>query len=104
MSITDRRKLKRLRKYSGRLNGMLEDGNGDIDLFVGDGHGDIMFFENVGSATAPSFATVAPNPFGLARVEAYALPTFGDLDDDGDCDLLVGEGAGTFEYFENTTL
>jgi len=78
------------------------DGDGDIDLLVGEYYGNMKYFENTGSATNPQFAAPQTNPFGLVATYQNALPTFADLDNDGDIDLLAGEYYGALKYFENT--
>ena len=52
----------------------------------------------------PSFAqqTGAANPFDGFDVGGYSVPTFADLDDDGDLDAVVGKLTGFLNYFENT--
>lgn len=85
------------------------DGDSDFDLLVGEYYGAMHYFENTGTATSPQFATPLVNPFGLDSVIQVALPLFIDLDDDGDFDLLVGEGydyysydyGAPMQYFEN---
>jgi len=78
------------------------DGDGDIDLLVGEYYGSMQYFENAGSASNPQFATPQENPFGLDSTNYIALPTFADLDGDGDMDLLAGEDYGAMKYYENT--
>jgi len=78
------------------------DDDGDYDLLVGEAYGNMQFYENTGSATNPAFAPAQANPFGLVAAYSFAHPTFADLDQDGDMDLLVNEAYSTFQYFENT--
>lgn len=41
-------------------------------------------------------------PFGLTDVGTDSVPTFVDIDDDGDLDAFIGEAFGETYYFENT--
>ena len=82
------------------------DNDGDMDLFYGDRSGDFFYMENVGSSTVPVFGTPQTNPFLLSGISSYftsrSIPTFADLDGDGDFDLLSGGNNGDFFYFQNT--
>ncbi|MFC5358996.1 SwmB domain-containing protein, partial [Azospirillum himalayense] len=77
------------------------DGDGDLDALVGNADGDTLFYRNVGTATTPSFALEATNPFGLTDIGGYAQPTFQDIDGDGDLDALIGNFAGDMLFFRN---
>ncbi len=49
------------------------------------------------SADAQEFRLQTSNAAGLAHAENFATPTFVDIDDDDDLDLVIGERYGTFE-------
>jgi hypothetical protein len=80
------------------------DGDGDADLIVGAATGTLRLFANTGSATNPAWVerTGAANPLAGQDVGTASAPSLGDLDADGDLDLVVGEGDGVFGYFETT--
>jgi len=78
------------------------DGDGDLDAFIGENSGDTFYFENTGTSTSPAFAAVSADPFGLAGVGFRGVPTFTDVDGDGDLDAFIGESNGTSFYFQNT--
>ena len=63
----------------------------------------IAYYKNTGTSTSPHFTFIDDDFLNLSQAN-YNLrftPTFGDLDDDGDKDLLLGLENGTLTYYEN---
>lgn len=87
------------------------DRDGDLDLVVGNdsyiqsagnASGKLALYENTGSATAPFYTLITKDFAGLSSRNLLSLaPAFGDLDGDGDADLLLGESLGFTYYFRN---
>ena len=80
------------------------DNDGDPDMVVGDSDGDVHYFENIGTQANPRFIerTGAANPLHGANVGEWVNPSFVDLDNDGDADLIIANRQGAHYYFENT--
>lgn len=79
------------------------DGDGDKDAFIGTVTAGIAFRENTGSDAAPVYGATVINPFGInTGADSYLAPTFADVDNDGDFDLMIGEKNGNLRFQRNT--
>ena len=76
------------------------DGDGDQDAVLGTWEDELRLYEN-GAADGSITLTLVDSAVATLSRGRNATPTLGDLDGDGDLDLLVGESAGTIEHFEN---
>jgi hypothetical protein len=85
------------------------DNDGDIDLFVGDVFGQLYFHKNnAGSGAVPSFDS-RTYPYASIFIGQSAKPSIADIDQDGQNDLVIGEGGrnfvngiyGSLNYFKN---
>jgi hypothetical protein len=91
------------------------DQDGLEDLFVAnfyrykptlDKKSSIAYYKNTGTPTSPVF-TFIDNDFlnlSTATLGLHIVPTFGDLDGDGDKDLLIGLENGSLVYYQNTSV
>ncbi|RLD22162.1 MAG: hypothetical protein DRI54_08595 [Bacteroidetes bacterium] len=83
------------------------DNDGDFDLLVSGYYEEsdnsynsaFKYYENIGSASEPNFANPVENPFNLDLL-VVTLFTLGDLDEDGDFDIMSG-WVGAMSYYEN---
>jgi hypothetical protein len=80
------------------------DADGDLDAFIGEFWGKILYIKNTGSATSPAFIQITGslNPLSSVAIGQITIPSFADLDRDGDLDAIIGEYPGDIHYLENT--
>jgi len=81
------------------------DNDGDFDAFIGNQAGSVRYFENTGIVTSPAFNEVAGagNPLDTLSIgSTKAVPTFVDIDGDGDFDAFIGAHSGNTFFAENT--
>ncbi len=86
------------------------DNDGKKDLIIGNlgyytvntNKSKLAYYKNIGSSSSPSFSLITRDYQSLSSYNIYSMaPTFGDLDNDGDKELIIGDGIGQLHYFEN---
>lgn len=65
----------------------------------------LYLYENVGTKSMPAYKLVTDDYLGMTGIvgefDGYLAPTVGDLDSDGDDDIVIGDKRGYLYYWEN---
>lgn len=77
-------------------------GNEGFKIYGGSSSAYLTYYKNIGTASNPVFQLVTDD-FAHIKTHGYgfAHPTFGDLDGDGDQDMLIGDDQGMLHYYQN---
>ncbi|MEM6395532.1 MAG: T9SS type A sorting domain-containing protein [Bacteroidota bacterium] len=91
------------------------DGDGDMDLVVSNidhyspdfnTNSHLQLFRNIGSPENPVFQPADEDYLDMSQFNQTTsfgfAPTFGDIDQDGDVDALIGDSEGKLFFIENT--
>ena len=65
--------------------------------------GEIALYQNLGTNSNPKFSLITRDFAGINSLALNGIaPTFGDMDGDGDFDMITGNSNGSLHYFQNS--
>lgn len=91
--------------FDANADGLLDILIGNYGYFIESGNFDskLGLFLNNGTSTKPSFVLINTDYSNLSELNFNGVyPTFGDMDSDGDEDMIIGDEEGNLHLFINT--
>ena len=87
------------------LQDLLLSGSSIYRAIGDESNGQIAFYRNVGSASNPAFTLISDDWLGLSLLGYFRYrPCFGDIDNDGLDDMLLGNSEGRLIHFERDAI
>lgn len=90
--------------FDENSDGLMDIMVGNFGYFVSNGNysSQLMLFRNIGTAAEPIFERVTDDYEGFSAFGLHGIyPSFGDMDNDGDQDMITGDEDGLLYYFRN---
>jgi hypothetical protein len=90
--------------FDENADGLLDIVVGNFGYYIETGNysSQLMLLRNTGTHQEPSFKMINENYADLAGFSLNGIyPSFGDMDNDGDEDMITGDEAGNLHYFRN---
>jgi hypothetical protein len=76
--------------------------DGKKDVLFSDTDGTLILFDNTGSPVAPVWKADTA-VFRDVELDSFPVPSFSDMDGDGDIDMLVSDRNGNINFYRNDT-